>query len=227
MREEDMDDLEAFRDITGELPAALAMTSPHRVPPELRSRVLGLAQARAGRARRSTRSTLAGSAPRIAAAAALVLIVGLAVWNVRLQQGLADERTLLQQLRENAKESVIFEVVDSPGSQKISLRAVGPRRPGEDPPYGKVYTNPSQTQVVAMAGRLPAPDADQEYHLYLTDRSGTTVHAGPVGVDPLGFGFLIYETGARDPAYAAARLYLQPAGSTSPGGTLVVSSEPR
>lgn len=222
-----MNDLEAFRDVAEELPAALAIASPHRVPPELRSRVLRAAEARAGRSGRFSWPPLAASAPRIAALAALVLIVGLVVWNLQLQQGLADERTLLQQLRDNAKESVIFEVVDSAGSQKISLRAAGPQRPGEDPPYGKVYTNPARTEVVAMGGRLPAPDASQEYHLYLTDRAGTTVHAGPIRVDALGFGYLIYDTGVRGPAYAAARVYLQPAGTTSPGGTLVVSSEPR
>jgi hypothetical protein len=154
----------------------------------------------------------------------LVLVVGLLVWNVSLQQGLADERSLLQQLRDNAKESVIFEVIDSPGAQKVILRAVGPRRLGEDPPYGKLYTNANQTQAVVMGGRLPTPDADQTYYVYLTDRDGATSKAGALHVDATGFAYLIYESGVRGPSYAAARVYLQPAGAAGPGGTLVLES---
>jgi hypothetical protein len=222
MANEEMKELDEFGEVTEELAGALAAASPHRLPPDLRARVLRAAEMRAGRAGRVTLGGAGAWARGLAVAAALVLVVGLLVWNLQLQQGLADERTLLQQLRDNAKESVIFEVVDSPGSQRISLKAVGPQRPGEDPPYGKVYTNPSQTQIVAMAGRLPSPDANGEYHLYLTDRIGAIVHAGTISVDAAGFGYLIYETGGRGPAYSAARLYLQPRGSSSPGGTLVL-----
>jgi hypothetical protein len=219
MPNEDMKDFEGFRDVADDLPAALATASPHRLPPRVRSRVLREVEARTGRAR---------ALPDIGwlkaggVAVLLGLVVALGVWNVRLQQGLADERTLVQQLRDSAKESVIFEVVDSAGSQKISLRAVGPQRPGEDPPYGKVYTNPAHAEVVVMGGRLPAPDANEEYHLYLLDRTGTTLHAGVLRVDATGFGYLIYQTGTRGPAFSAARVYLQPRGTTSPGGALVL-----
>jgi hypothetical protein len=211
--------------LSEELAGALAMASPHRLPPDLRLRVLRAAEARAGRS--------GGVALRrawlrpLAAVGALVLIVGLLIWNLQLQQGLADERTLLQQLRDNANESVIFEIVDSPGSQRAMLRAVGPQRQGENPPYGKLYTNANHTQVVAMGGRLPNPTANQEYHLYATERAGRTAHLGSLGVDASGFGYLIYESGVRGPVYEAARLYLQPAGATSPGGTLVLAYELR
>jgi hypothetical protein len=211
--------------VAEELPAALAMASPHRLPPELRGRVLRAAEARAGRSQ--------GIALRfpllrpLGAAAGLVLIVGLVVWNLQLQQGLADERTLLQQLRDNARESVIFEVIDSPGTQKAMLRAAGPQRPGEDPPYGKLYTNANHTEVVVMGGRLPSPGPGQEYRLYLTDRSGATVSVGALPVDVAGFGYLIYDGGVRGPAYTAARVYLQAVGAASPGGTLVLAYESR
>jgi hypothetical protein len=221
MANDEMKDLEGVSD---ELTAALASASPHRLPAHLRARILRAAEARAGRSREIAFGTWLRP---LAAAAALALVIGLVTWNVQLQQGLADERTLLQQLRDSAKESVIFEVIDSPGAQKTMLRAVGPQRPGEDPPYGKLYTNANQTQVVMMAGRLPNPGAGQEYHLYLTDRSGATVDPGALHVDASGFGYLIYETGGRGPTYSAARLYLQPAGATSPGGTLLIAFESR
>ncbi|HEV8470847.1 MAG TPA: anti-sigma factor [Candidatus Limnocylindria bacterium] len=221
------EDMKEFEDagVAEELAGALAIASPHRLPPELRGRVLRAAEARAGRSR--VLALRRAWLRPVAAAAALVLVIGLVVWNVRLQQGLADERSLLQQLRDNAKESVIFEVIDSAGAQKVILRAAGPQRPGEDPPYGKLYTNANQTQAVIMGGRLPRPDANRVYHLYLTDRSGTTVDAGVLPVDASGFGYLIYETGIRGPSYTAARLYLQPADANAPGGTLVLAFEPR
>ncbi|HEV8535948.1 MAG TPA: anti-sigma factor [Candidatus Limnocylindria bacterium] len=220
MANEDMKEFDESG-VAEELPGALAMASPHRQPTELRGRVLRAAEARAGRSR-GFRLDAALFRP-LGAIATLILVTALIVWNLQLQQGLADERTLLQQLRENARESVIFEVVDSPGSQKEMLRAVGPGRPGEDPPYGKVYTNANHSEVVVMGGRLPNPVAGHEYRLYLTDRSGAIVNVGVLKVDASGFGYLIYQSGMRGPAYPAARLYLQPSGATSPGGTLVLA----
>ena len=227
MANEDMKEFAPFPDVTEELPTALAAASPHRLPPELRARVLRLAETRAGRARRFGVAALGPWARALGIAAALMLLVGLLAWNLRLQQGLADERSLIQQLRDAAKESVIFEVVDSPGSQKASLRAQGPQRPGEDPPYGKLYTNANQPQIVVMSGRLPNPEANEEYHLYLTDRSGATVYVGALRVDTTGFGYLVYDTGTRGPVYSSARLYLQPAAATVPEGKLVLAFDSR
>jgi hypothetical protein len=211
--------------VAEELPGALAIASPHRLPPELRGRVLRAAEARAGRSRAF--GPRAAWLPPLGVAAVLVLVVALAIWNVQLQQVLADERTLLQQLRDNAEEAVIFEVIDSPGAQKAMLRAAGPHRPGEDPPYGKLYTNANHSEVVFMGGRLPTLEANQEYRLYLTDRSGSTAGVGVLRPDASGFGYLIHQSGVRAPAYTAAHLYLQTAGTEAPGGTLVLAFEGR
>jgi hypothetical protein len=223
-----MKDFDEFGDVTGELPDALAAASPHRLPPELRARVLRAVESRAGRARGLTldRDRLRW----VTAVAAALLIVALVTWNLQLQQGLAQDRSLVQQLRESAvQQSVVFEVVDSAGSQKVALRAVGPQRPGEDPPYGKVYANPGHSELVAMGGRLPTPDANEEYRLYVTDRSGTTVNAGVLRVDATGFGYLVFDTAVRGAGapYQAARLYLQPQGSNGLDGTLVLLFESR
>jgi hypothetical protein len=226
MANEGMKDFEGFAEVSDELPAALAAASPHRLPPDLRARVLRAAEARAGRAPRFGLAKL-GWARATVVGVVFAAIVGLVLWNVQLQQGLAQERSLLQQLRDNAREAVIFEVVDSAGSQRANLRGQGPQRPGEDPPYGKLYTNSNRTEIVMMGGRLPAPGATDEYHLYLTDRPGATVAAGTLRVDATGFGYLVYDTGTRGPVFAAARLYLQPAGASAPGGTLVLAFEAR
>src|SRR5207245_586525 len=218
--EEDMKDFEAFGDVADELPGAPALASPHRLPSHLRARVLRAVESRAGRSRRLMFDR-AWLRP-LGVAAALVLAVALVTWNLELQQGLAQERSLLQQLRDSAgQQSVIFEVVDSSGSQKVSLKAVGPQRPGEDPPYGKVYANPQQTQIVAMGGRLPAPDANEEYRLYVTDRFGTTANVGVLRSDTSGFGYLAFATGAPG---AAATSPLQTAAPRTAAPTTAVTT---
>src|SRR6266540_28362 len=159
-----MKELDEFPDVTETLPAALAAGSPHRLPADLRTRVLRAAEVRSGRT--SRRHELGSALRGLGAAALVIVLVGLAIWNVQLQQALAQDRTLLQQLRDSAgQQPLVFDIVDSSQSQKVMLRASGPRRPGEEPPYGKLYTNPSFSQIVVMNGRLPEPSSESEYVL--------------------------------------------------------------
>lgn len=221
---EDMKDFDEYPDVASALPETLAAASPHRLPADLRARVLRAAEIRAGRSRVRVD---AGSVLRtFGVAAAGLLIVGLAVWNVQLQQALAQEQTLLQQLRDRAgQQPVIFDVVDSPASQKYNLAATGPQRPGERPAYGKLYVNPSFSQIVLMAGRLPDPPPQQEYRAYVFTTGGPTIALGALPVDATGFGYLVYDAGLRGPALAAARIYLQPKGATAPDGALALQWE--
>jgi hypothetical protein len=226
VEKDDMKDLDEFPDVTETLPDALAAVSPHRLPAELRARVLHAAEVRGGRTSRrlDLRSALRG----LVAAAIVMGVVGLAIWNVQLQQALAQDRTLLQQLRENAgKQPLVFDIVDSSQSQKFMLRASGPRRPGEEPPYGKLYTNPNFSQIVVMTGRLPEAPRDSEYFLYLTSTGGATARVGPLSVDATGFAYLVHDNGARAPTFAAARLYLEPRGGAPTDRVLVLAWETR
>ena|SRR5438093_1616613 len=226
MDKDEMNELEDFSDLTAALPAALADVSPHRLPVNLRARVLRAAEVHAGRAgRRLDPLTLLRA---LAAAVITVVVVGLVIWNVQLQQALAQDRTLLQQLRDTAgQQPLVFDIVDSSQSQKAMLRASGPRRPGEDPPYGKLYTNPTFSQIVAMAGRLPQQPAGSEYVLYLTPFAGATTRIGPLLVDATGFAYVISDTGVRGPAYSSARVYLQPPGAAPGDGVLVLAWDAR
>jgi hypothetical protein len=226
MDKDDMKELDDFRDVTETLPAALASGSPHRLPADLRARVLRAAEVRGGRTSRrlDLRSALRG----LGAAAIVIAVVGLAIWNVQLQQALAQDRTLLQQLRDNAgKQPLVFDIVDSAQSQKVMLRASGPRRPGEEPPYGKLYTNPSFSQIVVMTGRLPEAPVDSEYVIYLTSTSGATTQVGPLLVDATGFAYVVHDTGARAPTFTVARLYLEPRGGAPADRILVLASDTR
>jgi hypothetical protein len=188
--------------------------------------VLRAAEVRGGRTSRRLdfRSALRG----LGAAAIFIGVVGLVIWNVQLQQALAQDRTLLQQLRDNAgKQPLVFDIVDSAQSQKVMLRASGPRRPGEEAPYGKLYTNPSFSQIVVMSGRLPEAPADSEYLLYLTSTAGAITQVGPLSVDATGFAYLVHDTGARAPTFTAARLYLEPRGGAPSDRVLVLAWETR
>lgn len=184
-------------------PEALAARSPHAPPPGLRAQVLAAAAARP----HSRRPLLW---PLAAAAAALAL-VALAAWNVQLQQALAQDRSLLAQLRDAAAgQEIVFEIVDAPNTTKLLLRAPAA---GPAAPYAKVYWRPDQRQVVAMAGRLPALAAGQTYELWL-DQS----RIGVIAPDESGFGYLVFDTGARGPSYSSGRVLLQPSGSVVVAG---------
>src|SRR5712692_7535163 len=102
---EDMKEFDEYSDVAGALPEALASASPHRLPGELRARVLRTAELRAGRSR--ARFGMPTVLRTLGAAAAVLLIVGLAVWNLQLQQALAQEQTLLQQFRDRAGQQPI------------------------------------------------------------------------------------------------------------------------
>jgi hypothetical protein len=223
---DDMKELDEFPDVTETLPASLAAGSPHRLPVDLRARVLRAAEVRGGR---TTRRIDLTSALRALAAAALVIgVVGLAIWNVQLQLALAQDRTLLQQLRDSAgKQPLVFDIVDSAQSQKLMLRASGPRRPGEDPPYGKLYTNPNFSEIVVMTGRLPEAPGGSAYFLYLTTTAGASTRVGPLEPDATGFTYLVHDTGARAPTFSAARLYLEPVGGAPADRVLVLAWETR
>ena len=164
-----------------------------------------------------------GARRLLAIAGAIVVALGLATWNLELQRGLDEDRRALRQLEVRlAQEPTIFALVDSPTSQKLTLHAPGLELPGAESPYGRVYSSPSATGVVAMVDRLAPSDPNEEYRLYLTDRFGTTANLGVIRLDADGFGLLVADTSTRGGAYLAARVYLQPRGSDGLDGTLVL-----
>jgi hypothetical protein len=221
-----MKDFDEYPDVAGALPEALASASPHRLPAELRARVLRAAELRAGRSR--ARFGMPTVPRTLGAAAAVLLIVGLAVWNLQLQQALAQEQTLLQQFRDKAgQQPIVFDIVDSSTSQKVNLAATGPQRPGERPAYGKLYANPGFTQIVLMAGRLPDPPPQREYRVHVVMGDGSERTLGVLPVDASGFGYLVYDTGTLGPSFSAARVYLQPSGTTTREGVLTLRWENR
>lgn len=229
-----------------ELTFALAAASPHRPPPDLRSRVLGSVTAGPDAVARSE-TTAAPDAPPflasseqprppglslgrrtqpiwlnprslVAAAAVALLIVSLA-WSVRLSQALDRERSVRERMANlfSQQQEIVLEVLDAPDGGKELLRPLA----ADSNAYGKLYTRPDMPYAVVMANRLPPPPDGQTYQAWLTvgDR---VVFAGNLSLNDDGFGLLVHQAPMPGPVYDAVEISLQPPDSSQPGGQLVL-----
>jgi len=115
----------------------------------------------------------------------------------------------------------VLEVVDARNTVKRNL-APPDGGAGTGAPYGKLYTRPDLSDVVAMAGRLPPPPAGQAYHLWLTQPGQSGPQLGGVLAFNQGFGLLVFDTAKPGPTYEAAWVTLQPPGSAAPTGPTVL-----
>ncbi len=87
--------------------------------------------------------------------------------------------------------------------------------------YGKLYTRPDLSDVVAFANRLPEAPKGRAYHLWLTV-GGRTKLAGVLTVRD-GFGLVVFKAQRPGPKYGAAVLTLQKPGADAPAGTPVLT----
>ena len=237
-------------DVANALPQALAAASPLRLPTNAKARLLESLDAPTptvassgdqdivhdGAAPPPTPAPLAsgqtsgiGTAPqrrwsrwwrpRTLGTLAATLIAVLALgWGVQLSFALARERALRAEFDTllSGQQALVVDVIDSPKTIKAMLRATQPASKA----YGKLFTRPDMPNVVVMAGRLPNPPTGQSYQVWLT-RAGTAQLAGELALNA-GFGALIFDAGQTGPVYDSAQVVLQPRGSTSPAGTIVL-----
>jgi anti-sigma-K factor RskA len=207
------------------LPLALAVASPLAPPAELKTRVMSAVVGPAGTVSGKPGSAKARTFPlgnrwRWAAVAAVLIVVAPVVWSVRLSSALDRERATRERVETfySRQQELVLEVVDSPKTTRQVLRAPT----ADSDAYGKLFTRPDMPDVVVMVARLPMAPDGQAYHLWLMS-GGTTVDAGALAVDDQGFGLLTLKADRPGPTYDAAELRLQSAGSTQPGGTVVLS----
>ncbi len=231
-----------YAEVVNALPEALATASPLSPSPALKSRLLqSLEAAPAASSRADTRESQAapfptrstapderpgGMArrtppgrwpswwrPRTLAALGIAILLVLALsWGVQLSVALAQERALRAELANLVDQrELVLEVIDSSETVKAFLRPTQ----SDSASYGKLYTRPDLSHVVAMAARLPQPPAGQAYHLWLTGE-GRTQLAGVLKLNDQGFGLLILEADHNGPVYESAQLTLQPEGSATP-----------
>jgi anti-sigma factor RsiW len=150
----------------------------------------------------------------VATLAAGLLLAVLIDHSIQLDVALAKERQLRAEYEVlvSQQEATVLDVVDSPRTIKRQLAQTG-NVPAASAPYGKLYTRPDMTQVVAMAARLSPPPPGEEYQLWVT-LAGQTQLAGVLGIKD-GFGILVFDAGIDGPAYERAVVTLQPAGTTT------------
>src|SRR6266545_1298662 len=193
---------------------ALAAASALQPPAALRERVLAAAAPSGRRPRPVRRRTLA-----VALAAAVpALALG---WAAGFQQASARENDRRDELaRQLGVEALVFEVVDSRETDKAFLRTTRERGPFARS-YGKLYTRPDLSDVVAFANRLPEAPKGRAYHLWLTV-GGRTKLAGVLTVRD-GFGLVVFKAQRPGPKYGAAVLTLQKPGADAPAGTPVLT----
>jgi anti-sigma-K factor RskA len=169
---------------------------------------------------------LGGLSWQLMGGVAAVVVVALSLaWSVRLTVALENERSLRSEYADLigqivSQQEIVFEVVDSEQSVRRILRA---QQEGSTA-YGKLFTRTDLPHVVAMAARLPAAPADQTFHLWLTSGDETNL-AGELTTDDEGFGLIVFDAPRDGPTYDAAELTLQPAGGTTPGGTVILTWE--
>jgi hypothetical protein len=187
-----------LRRVTDALPTALEVTSPLRVHPSVKRRVLAAIQQPA----RPRRFGLARWP--VAAGVALAMFVGSTVYAVHLQ---IEQRDLAVAVRADTlsqrDQLRVLEVLDSSGTSKRPLRPVDPALPAFHDSYGKLWTRSDDADVVVMVNKLPQPPAGQHYELVVTSR-GRSSDAGPLKLDSDGFAMLLFRADRNGPSYQRA-----------------------
>jgi hypothetical protein len=191
--------------VTNALPAALEVTSPLRVHPSVKRRVLAAIQ------RPVRPGPFRPALWPVAAVVALVMFVGSTAYAVHLrieQQDLAVavRAETLDKLGETLSQPDqlrVLEVLDSNATTKGPLRPVDPASPAYHNAYGKLWTRSDDADVVVMVNNLPQPPAGQHYHLWVTSNSRTS-DAGALKLDSDGFALLLFRADRNGPSYQRA-----------------------
>jgi anti-sigma-K factor RskA len=178
-----------FRAVADQLPFAVPSIEP---PADLRYRVLAATMPRTARAPSFVDSLSAGlsnlfRAPAFAALA-LVLIVALAVWNVSLQNQIAQQAALnTQVMTEMAQQRDFMTTMAYAGGQpkqlqgtQVAVRAAG-----------RLYGAPDESMLALIAVDMPTLPQGKVYQFWLIDQSGDRTSGGTFTVDAAGRGWLL------------------------------------
>jgi anti-sigma-K factor RskA len=206
-----------YAEVVGKLPQALATATALPLPPEIKTRLLQTLATERSSAR--ARSIPFRWRPRLVTWGLAILLALSLAWGFQLNVALAQERALRSEFANLVdQQEIVLEVIDSSQTTKAFLRATA----SDSKSYGKLFTRSDFKDVVAMAGRLPVPLAGQAYHLWVT-QDGQTHLAGIMKVNEKGFGLLVFTADEPGPVYEAAKLILQPIGSTFPTGVPTIA----
>ncbi|MBI4787268.1 MAG: anti-sigma factor [Chloroflexi bacterium] len=148
-------------------------------------------------------------------AAALVLVVGLGIWNLALQNQLAQQGAEAQQIAGElrAQREVLTLIAYSDGQPRrlqgteVAARAVG-----------RIYGTSDQATFAMVTYDLPKLPTDKVYQLWLIDASGSRTSGGTFTVDEHGRGWLFAQAPKVLGQYKAVGVTVEPLGG-SPGPT--------
>jgi hypothetical protein len=205
------------------LPSALAAASPVELPRRLKERVFQHVGDEGGIARHHPATQRRRWWwPRTALAIGALAVAALFIaWDARLEDARSQERELRARLAKlQGLQPVVLEVVDSRHTVKRVL--LPPKERSESPAYGKVFTRTDLPDVVAMANRLPQPQAGRAYHLWASS-GGRTRLIGVMPIDRHGFALLVFRADRAGPRYDDVRVLLQRKGAQKPSGVPVLA----
>ena len=191
---------------------------PADPPPDLKWRVLAATMAQTSRAQpapswRAQLSTGLSSLFRAPAfsAVALLLVIGLALWNISLQNQVAQQAELSQQM--SAEIALQYEMLNTmayangqpmklQGTQ-IASRAVG-----------RLYAPAEDTTLALIVNDLPSLPSGKVYQFWLIDVSGDRTSGGTFTVDEQGRGWLLIHAPKPLSNYQGVGITIEPTGGS-------------
>lgn len=203
---------EQYRPVARALPFAAPSAEP---APDLRERLLARVQAEVSGAPVPTaqRAMPRRRLPRwqwAALALNLAAILGLAGWNISLQQQQQAEAARFQR-----SWNTMVGAMSAPGVQQFQLTAPANTS-------AAFLFAPQEKLGCLVARGLPQLPANQIYQVWL-DKQGSTTSAGTFRVNPQGNGWLVVNNATPISDFDAVRVTVEPAsGSTAPNGEQVI-----
>jgi hypothetical protein len=189
----------ALAEATGDL-ALLALTvEPQPLPAGARERFLKSIDAKSGSASaakpempatkivsidRESTKRVSYWAPRAAAAALLVIALGMGAEIMRLHDRLQEEAALTRQLKEsNARAQAVLDTLTAPAAQRVVLTSV--KTPPA--PSGRAVYLPARGALIFQANNMAALPADKTYELWVIPANGSApIPAGTFRPDATG-----------------------------------------
>lgn len=209
----------------------LAFTAPPVEPsPELKYRVLAATMpkqiARAPRPTFDLQSLISNlfRAPTFAAAM-MVLIVALALWNFALQNQVNQQAGLSREVtREIEHQREFLNIVAYTDGQPRRMIATD----AAPKAVGRLYAATELNSFALVVYDLPTLDANRAYQLWLIDPNGDRTSGGTFTVDHEGTGWLIIHASQPLKSYQCVGITVEPrGGSSKPTGARVLATSLR
>jgi anti-sigma factor RsiW len=211
----------SYRPMVDLLPYAVPLVEP---PADLKYRVLAAAlpkvQARSERAPALIDSVLAGlsnlfRAPAFSALA-LLLIVALGMWNVSLQNQIAQQAAANQQvLAEVTRQRALVSTIAYSDSQPRQMQSTN----SAPKAVGRLYTAPDLNAFALIIYDMPVLPQGKVYQFWMVDPSGDRTSGGTFTVDAQGRGWQLIRAPKALSNYQAVGITIEPeGGSPAPTG---------